>query len=142
MALKSKFEKQLNAQLKKLGVPFAYESTKIPYSIPQVYIPDFVLSYKGKTIYIEAKCYFRASDRRKHLQVQQEHPELDIRFVFVADNKLHSKSNTRYSQWCERHNFKYAFKKIPKEWLEEVYGPIRKHRKHKHKGYKGDDNGE
>ena len=42
-------------------------------------------------------------DRRKHLAIQKQHPELDIRFVFSnAQAKLYKGSKTRYSGWCEK----------------------------------------
>ena len=113
---KSKWERELARQLLSAGVPFEYESMKIPYSIPQTYKPDFILP---NGIIIEAKGYFRPSDRRKHLQIKREHPELDIRFVFKVDNKIHSKSNMRYSDWCKKHGFLYAIGGIPEEWLRE-----------------------
>jgi hypothetical protein len=95
-----------------------YESEKLPYTIKHDYIPDFVLTFKdGRKIYIEAKGYFDAADRRKLLAVHKENPEADIRLVFMADNKIHKSSKMRYSDWCERHNFPFCIKAIPVEWF-------------------------
>jgi len=61
---------------------------------------------------------FTPTDRRKHILIQKQHPELDIRFVFTNSNKkLNKKSKTTYAKWCEKHEFLYATKVIPKEWL-------------------------
>ena len=64
---------------------------------------------------------FDNEDRRKHLAIQKQHPELDIRFVFRgnAQAKLYKGSKTRYSGWCEKNSFKWAHRVIPLEWLLE-----------------------
>ncbi|MBZ5882545.1 endonuclease I, partial [Escherichia coli] len=59
-------------------------------------------------------------DRQKHLLINAQHPELDIRFVFSNPKARISKtSQTTYADWCERHGFKYAAKVIPQEWIDE-----------------------
>ena len=45
----------------------------------RLYKPDFVLN---NGIIIEAKGWFKARDRVKHLLIQEQYPELDIRFCF------------------------------------------------------------
>lgn len=41
-------------------------------------------------ILIEIKGYFTATDRKKHLLVKEQNPELDIRFVFGnSKNRIH-----------------------------------------------------
>jgi hypothetical protein len=52
------------------------------------------------------------------LAVKESHPDKDIRFVFQANNKIHPKSVTRYSDWAEKHGFKYAIGEAPKDWFE------------------------
>lgn len=42
--------------------------------------PDFVLT---NNIIIETKGLFTSPDRRKHVWIKKQHPELDIRFVFT-----------------------------------------------------------
>ena len=111
---KSKLESVVAKQLRAQGIPFDYETLKIPYVVSYTYVPDFVLK---SGIIIEAKGYFRASDRRKHLAIQQQHPHLDIRFVFENANKrLNKKTTMTYSQWCEKHCFLWAHKSIPPKW--------------------------
>ena len=68
--------------------------------------------------YIEFKGYFRPSDRRKHILVRNQNPDIDIRFVFLnANNKLNKNSKTTYADWCDKYNFKWAEKIIPEQWL-------------------------
>lgn len=51
------------------------------------------------------------------IEFRENHPELDIRFVFFADNKLNKQSNTRYSDWARNNGFKYHVGKVfPDEW--------------------------
>lgn len=83
----------------------------------RTYTPDFQLD---NGIFIESKGLFDNEDRRKHLAVRDQHPELDIRFVFSnAQAKLYKGSKTRYSGWCEKHDFKWAHRVIPLDWLLE-----------------------
>jgi hypothetical protein len=101
------------------GTKSKYESLKIPYIKPATkhrYTPDWELP---NGIIVEIKGRFTQFDRAKHLLIKDQHPNLDIRFVFKYDNKIHKNSDTRYSTWCEKHGFLYAFKGVPKEWLEE-----------------------
>lgn len=93
--------------------------TPIEYTIskPRKYHPDFLLA---NGIYIEAKGWFKSSDRQKHLAIKYAHPHLDIRFVFSnPNNKIGKKSNTTYAMWCERNGFKYAKGTVPPEWIKE-----------------------
>lgn len=91
----------------------------VPYtqSKDRKYHPDFLLE---NGIYIEAKGWFKSSDRQKHLCIKHQHPELDIRFVFSnPNNKIGKKSNTTYAMWCEKNGFKYAKGTVPQEWINE-----------------------
>lgn len=114
---RSRFEHEVwETSLK--GSRARYEAKKIPYTKLSYhnYVPDWVLP---NGIIIEAKGRFTAVDRAKHLLVREQHPELDIRMVFAYDNKIHKNSNTRYSDWCDKHGIIYAFKKVPQEWIDE-----------------------
>ena len=54
------------------------------------------------------------------LLVIKQHPDLDIRMVFQRHtNKLFKGSRTTYSEWCEKHNIKWADKQVPIEWIKE-----------------------
>lgn len=113
---RSKFETEVLSILNKKNVLYKYEGKKIKYNQkPKTYLPDIILE---NGIVIELKGYFKTSDRVKHLLIKEQFPNLDIRFVFQrAENKLHSKNNTTYSDWCDKHGFKWADKVIPEEWL-------------------------
>lgn len=95
---------------------YEYETLILEYNRPQEYKPDFILP---NGIIIETKGWFESKDRTKHLLVREQWPDEDIRFVFDNDNRLSKGSKTYYSEWCEKHGFQYAFKKVPKSWLEE-----------------------
>lgn len=120
-ALKAGFRSGLEqdnaAYLKKNNIDFTYEEDKIKYiTKPRTYTPDFVL---GNGVVVETKGRFMPSDRTKHLLIKEQHPELDIRFVFSnSKTRLSKRSNTTYGQWCDKHGFQYADKIIPLEWTK------------------------
>jgi hypothetical protein len=71
-------------------------------------------------IIIETKGMFTAADRRKHLAIQKQHPNLDIRFVFESSRrKLRKGAKSTYGEWCIKHGFRYYDRIIPEEWLKE-----------------------
>lgn len=117
---RSGFEQTLAGQLDAAGAEYEYEKHRVVYFTPEAqhtYTPDWRLA---NGILIESKGIFSAADRRKHLLVQEQHPELDIRLVFQnANAKISKKSKMTYSQWCSRNGFQFAHKTIPAEWLAE-----------------------
>jgi len=112
---RSKFEEQVYQQALEDGVVLEYEKLKLNYT--SVYNPDFQIPSNG--IIVEVKGYFTPEDRAKMLKVIRDNPDLDIRFVFQANNKLSKNSQMRYSDWCFKHGIKFAFRKIPLEWTME-----------------------
>ena len=115
---RSGLEYRVACQLENLGVAYEYEQLKVKYQRREsTYTPDFELP---NGIIIEAKGRFKSEDRSKHLRIKEQHPELDIRFVFSnSSNKLNKNSNTTYAGWCDKHGFKWSDKVIPVEWLNE-----------------------
>lgn len=116
---RSGLESKVSAQLNEAGVSFEYETFKIEYQVNETrkYTPDFRLP---NGIIVETKGRFVAADRKKHLLVQQQHPDLDIRFVFSSSKaKLNKGAKSTYADWCIKHGFLYADKTIPEEWLDE-----------------------
>ena len=113
--LESKVQEQLEAE----GVEHEYEKTKVSYSIPESqhkYTPDFFLTKTG--IYVEVKGLFELADRKKHLLIKEQHPDLDIRFLFQRSaSPIRKGSKTTYADWCNANGFIYADKVIPQEWL-------------------------
>ena len=117
---RSGLEEKIAEQLEKAGIPVEYEKKVIPYTTPETphkYHPDFELP---NGIIIETKGRFLPDDRKKHKLVKQQHPELDIRFVFTRSKTPITKtSKTTYASWCEKEGFRYADKEIPEGWLKE-----------------------
>ena len=116
---RSGLEEKIATQLKDRGIEVGYETTKIKYRVEKdcVYTADWQLP---NGIIVESKGLFVTSDRMKHLYIQKQHPHLDIRFVFSNSRvKINKGSKTSYGDWCTRHNFKFADKQIPEEWLNE-----------------------
>jgi hypothetical protein len=116
---RSGLELDLDESLKQVGIDGEYEKNKIKYTVPaseHTYTPDFRLP---NGIYIETKGRFVTEDRKKHLLIKSQHPNLDIRFVFQnSKNKIRKGSKTTYADWCDKYGYKYSDKTIPKEWLE------------------------
>jgi hypothetical protein len=116
---RSGLEEDLDNTLKQVGIDGEYEKHKIAYTKPatqHTYTPDFRLP---SGIFVETKGRFVVEDRKKHILIKQQYPELDIRFVFQnSKNKIRKGSKTTYADWCEKHGFKYADGTIPQEWLK------------------------
>jgi len=101
-------ERRLYDFLKSNKLKHRYEPYKIKYRVSLIrrYLPDFVLP---NGIVLEVKGRFATADRQKHLYIRQEHPLLDVRFVFDnPKSKLYKGSKTTYADWCTKHNFKFC----------------------------------
>ena len=117
---RSQFELSLARSLKEKNIPFEYEKQKLTYiPDPKTYTPDFYLP--DTNIYVEAKGELSKPDRVKMILIKKQHPDLDIRFVFMnTRNKIYRGSKTTYADWCNRHGFQWAEKNIPTEWLRKA----------------------
>lgn len=117
---RSWLEADVAEQLRKSQAEIRYEEENLFYSIPATphrYIPDFILP---NGIVVEVKGRWTSHDRRKMGYVIEQNPDRDIRMLFAADNKISRTSRTRYSDWCEKRDIKYAIgRAVPAEWLEE-----------------------
>lgn len=96
-----------------------------------IYTPDFIIhgksrlrskcdkarGYSKATLIVEAKGRFTSMDRTKMKAVKERHPDADIRFVFMGNNKIHKNSDMRYQDWCVKHGFPSAIKEIPDDWI-------------------------
>lgn len=129
---RSKFEISVAKQLYAAKVKFTYETKSykwqdvIPYGqcgacgskyvyTERSYTPDFFLP---KGVVVEAKGKLDARQRKKLLAVKKSNPKLDLRILFMKDNKISSNSKTRYSEWAAKHGFIAAVEIIPKEWFK------------------------
>ena len=120
---RSGLEDKLSKQIKTAGLEVHYETDKIKYQVPPrqaKYTPDFRLPKDGGFFYVEAKGIWDVKDRQKHLLIQEQYPEIDIRFVFSnSNNKLYKGSKSTYASFCDKHRLQWAHKTIPDEWLTE-----------------------
>ena len=124
LTFRSGLEERVAEQIESHGLKVQYETDKIGYTVPARdtrYTPDFKLPKPGGFFYVETKGIWAVGDRAKHLLIKQQHPEIDVRFVFSnARSKLYKGSPTTYGMYCDKHGFQYAQKLIPDEWLKEA----------------------
>ena len=118
---RSGLEIAISEELDLNKVKYEFESIKLKYTVPEkvhTYTPDFYL--KDKNFFIETKGLFTSSDRKKMRFIKEQHPKLDIRFVFTnSKNKIYKGSKTTYAKWCIQHDFRYYDRIIPEDWLKE-----------------------
>lgn len=115
MAYKSGFERTLAASLSARGVKFLYESTQIPYVLERKYNPDFEIADRG--FFIEAKGLLDRDSKAKMLAVKEQHPDIDVRFVFMDANKKIPGTKQTHGQWASKNGYIWANGQIPEEWL-------------------------
>jgi hypothetical protein len=115
---RSGLEHKISDMLTESQIEFGYETTTIKYTIPErksKYTVDFTLP---NGILVETKGRWTTEDRKKHLLIRQQYPELDIRIVFQsAKSKIRKGSNTTYADFCDKHGIIWAEKKIPESWI-------------------------
>ena len=132
--MRSKFEKKIATLLHSKGVKYEYEAYQFPYTEPLRknrskcedcgstnlvrmgwYTPDFWLP--SSAIFIETKGRFTAADRRKMLSVIEGNPDDRFVMLFMRDNRIHKRSNTTYSEWCDQQGIEWAVAEPKEEWL-------------------------
>ena len=117
---RSGLEEKVAEYLTSKGMRFSFETLKVPYVKPETkhtYTPDFILD---NGIIIETKGRWLLDDRKKHLLIRKQHPNLDIRILFQnANAKISKGSKTSYANFCEKHGIPYAHREIPEAWLKE-----------------------
>ena len=117
---RSSLEVKIQKFLTEKGISFKYEAEKIQWEDRRFrkYTPDFILP---NGIIIEAKGLFTPEDRRKHKEINKQHPNLEIRFVFENSKRKISKvSKTTYADWCDSLGIVHADKEMPVEWADEA----------------------
>lgn len=131
---RSKFEDRIAKELDDAGVKYTYETWQYQYkealrknlatcddcgskalSRTGWYTPDFFL---GNGVIIETKGRFTSADRRKMAAIKRDHPDLDIKLLFMRNNKIHKRSETLYSDWCEANGYDYSIGTFKKEWIQ------------------------
>lgn len=129
--LRSGLERRHYEQLKESGIKFEYEAEKIEYRRRvvkgvckcgntdvyqrKIYIPDWTLE---NGIRLESKGRLTSQDRAKLVAVKQQYPDLDLRIIFGANNKINKHKAKRYMEWAAEHGFRAAVGDIPKSWLK------------------------
>lgn len=142
---RSGLEKKVAEQLEEEGVAYAHESQWIRYVVPEreaKYLPDF--SFEDCPIIIEPKGRFGGTyyngrkqtggtkdaavkERQKFIFLKEQHPELDIRFVFSrASTPIYAGSKTTYAKWATDHGFKWSEKVVPPEWITDILKYLKK----------------
>lgn len=133
--MRSKFESRVAKLLTKEGVKFEYEPFQIEYHSKvrggfcgdceskgvlksQWYTPDFWIP--GHDAIIETKGRFTSKDRTKMIDLVEAWPNYKFYMWFMTDNKIHKKSKTRYSDWCEANGISYHIGEEVPEWLDKI----------------------
>lgn len=137
---KSRIEQTVGKQLLSLKIPFEYETNSFGYTVKNThgycadcgspnsvvdrsYTPDFFLP---NGVIIECKGKFTATERKKHVAMREQHPDLDLRILFQQNSYLQKKQHRgdkskRYGDWCDSKDIKWACGiRLPEEWLEEI----------------------
>lgn len=120
---RSKLEDQFAQILKDTGTEEKYEVNKVPYVVPQSkhnYTIDFTLP---NGINLELKGCFRDYDERhKYILVKEQHPDLDLRFVFAQATKKVPGTKMTHAQWAEKCGFQQCDIKDKEKiisWIKE-----------------------
>ena len=123
---RSKLELKFEEIIKEFNVEYDYEVTKIPYTIPESnhnYTVDWTFI---NGLLVETKGYLSDhKERYKYVLLKQQHPDLDLRFVFDNPNKLCGGTKMTHSKWAEKYGFKYcSIKDVDqiKQWIKEANG--------------------
>jgi len=127
--LRSQLEKKFAVVLENSGVVWDYEVTKLKYTVPSsehTYTVDFTVlgKDKKKVILIEGKGVLKDhQERLKYILIKQQHPDLDLRFVFANPQKLCMGTKTTHEQWALKYGFKYCGINDTEQlnmWLKEL----------------------
>ena len=106
---RSKLELTFEKILQDNEVDYEYEVTKIPYTVPQSdhkYIVDWTIR---NGVLIETKGWLEnLTERRKYQLIKEQHPEIDIRFVFANPQKACGGVKMTHEEWALKYGFKYC----------------------------------
>jgi predicted nuclease of restriction endonuclease-like RecB superfamily len=119
----SKAEVTFAEEMDRLDIPWLYEPEALQWEPPKrKYTPDFkVMRPDGTYFFVEYKGYLRPNDKTKMKAIKQQHPDVDIRFVFQNARKpIYKESKTTYAMWAEKQGYLWAEGFIPAEWLKET----------------------
>ena len=124
LIVRSKLETKVVSILNDFDCIWDYEITKIPYIVPQSdhkYTVDFTLN---NGVFIEAKGYLSDhQERYKYILIKQQHPTLDLRFIFDNPNKLVGGTKQTHGAWATKYGFKWCGIKDVEQihsWVKEA----------------------
>ena len=112
----------------RLNIPWMYEPESFDWFMPsKKYTPDFKIMRGDRTyFYVEYKGFLWQEDKQKMKAIKEQHPDIDIRFVFAnSKSPVHGaktrKNGTKQShaEWAEAHGFLWAEGFIPSSWLKK-----------------------
>lgn len=116
-ARKSGFERSFEVNLQSRGIRYEYETKQIPYILERTYNPDWIL--KDYPFIVETKGLLDRESKAKMAAVKKQHPDIDIRFVFMYPDKKIPGTKQTHAQWAEKNGFLWAEGVIPEEWLND-----------------------
>lgn len=106
---RSKLETRFDDLLQEYQIEYEYEVTKIPYKIPEsqhTYLVDFTVM---PNVLCEVKGYLSDhTERKKYLLLKEQHPELDLKFIFESGKKLCGGTKYSHAEWATKHGFDWA----------------------------------
>jgi len=124
---RSKLELKFEEIIKEFDVAYDYEVTKIPYTIPESnhnYTVDWTFI---NGLLVETKGYLSDhKERYKYVLLKQQHPDLDLRFVFDNPNKLCGGTKMTHAKWAEKYGFAYcSIRDVEqiKQWIKDGKTP-------------------
>ena len=113
---RSGFEERVAKELDNKAIPYLYEAETFEYTLRSRYKPDLFLM---NGIVLELKGFWKPSDRRKHVAMKEQHPDLDLRIVFQKNQLLSRNSKSTYGDFCDKHGIPWCeWPNIPPDWLE------------------------
>lgn len=128
---RSKLEQRFEEILKDFNVLYEYEITKVPYIIPEsnhTYTVDWTV---GNGLLLETKGFLADhAERKKYILIKEQHPNIDLRFVFQDPNKQCGGMKTTHAQWAEKNGFKYCSVRDTeqlKNWITEDHAKTPSH---------------
>ena len=133
---RSTYEYAIALDLQERGIEFEYEAETYKLYLPATrsyeclscgmqpvklthYTPDFSF-FDGKFV-VEAKGRFDPQHRAKALAFVEQHPDIEYALLFEENNKLSTKSKTRYTEWCGKHGILCDVGLMPVAWLEGAF---------------------
>jgi hypothetical protein len=114
---RSGFERTFETNLRSRGIKFRYETRKVPYILNRHYVPDFDIVEHG--FYIETKGRLDRESKAKMAAVKKQHPDLDVRFVFMYPHRKIAGTKQTHAQWAEANGYLWAEGVAPEEWFTE-----------------------